>query len=55
MNTENTHQFNKKLALSCLCMKHETNSTCEVYLRNNKKWTKRMEEEKVARMNKFFN
>ena len=50
----NTFKLNKKLALSCLCLDHKRNSTCEVYLRNNGKWTKEIEDMKTTELAKWL-
>lgn len=38
-SNENTAKVTDELYISCLCGKHAEDSQCEVYLRNNGKWT----------------
>ena len=47
---ENSVKVTDKLYLSCLCGKHSPNSDCEVYLRNQGKWTSKMEEGRFLKM-----
>ena len=51
---ENSTKITAKLSLSCLCGKHKKDSNCEVYLRNQGRWTKEMEEDRFSEMYKWL-